>query len=959
MDTEKNHSPSRTFQVNRLKNRFDNAPKQTQQAWPAIKPHLLRFSTVADAKPTDTKECRDKQKDGPAMIFQTMSEGKTRAKENALSAWAITLDVEQQTVAALIDTNTGEIIEPESAVCPIPFEEAIANAEKTGLTFAAWTTYTHTPENPRYRFVFPLDADIHLDALHKASLWAASHILDLPKVRGILPIDPASWSRARLMYLPRKPAYSDYHSAYAFDGRFLDVDSVLSLPDLPKQQRRADLSNSLPIESPHTSAPRSSSAKPRKVDAEGFTAYGKTVLDKFADELRHTQDGGRNNKLNDFALRCFRLALGKQMPASAVSNTLQQAAMASGLPLDEISKTLQSAFLAAQQEGPALPPEREPTRQQSGKQGESSPPRQPIDQTANDDVSPFYFEDKYGLFFVGVGRSKDGNPYYLEPLKLSGKFEVAGYGITESGHHSRILDWSYLGRHVLMNLPMELVGERAGWALLRKLGLVLSSNRRNLEKLADFIQADHVRLGKTPDIWHVTTSGGWQFGAYVLPNGEIIGQPDKRVFLENTQFKAAQKLGTVESWRDTVGHATRNNTRCMLALGFAFAAPLARLVGVKSGGVHIFGDSSSGKTSALNAALSVFGDEILTWNATAIALTNAAAARNDGLMGIDEVGQGDAEAISKASYTICNETSRMQSNADSRSNREQMSWRVLIVSTGEKDLGTMLKSGGVEIHAGQEVRLASIPSDAGKDLGAFDTLNGFASSGDLADFINKAAAVHRGMVGRAFIEHIQPQLDAIKRRLNDSIRKGLEDPKLTGQRRRVLERFVLAGEALEIATDAGLTGWEKGEGMKACLDCFDTWEQRQGKGSFEDRKILDQVQYWLSRNHQSRFIDVDQLEKEEKDFEDGKAPSKRDMIHNAAGYKKRDKDGNYYHLIEPAVFKEEVAKGFEASKVASVLIRAGMLEKGTGKIISQHRIPSRAGRPYFYKIVRLSPVSDD
>lgn len=161
-------------------------------------------------------------------------------------------------------------------------------------------------------------------------------------------------------------------------------------------------------------------------------------------------------------------------------------------------------------------------------------------------------------------------------------------------------------------------------------------------------------------------------------------------------------------------------------------------------------------------------------------------------MGIDEVGQGD-EAISKASYTICNETSRMQSNADSRSNREQMSWRVLIVSTGEKDLGTMLKSGGVEIHAGQEVRLASIPSDAGKDLGAFDTLNGFASSGDLADFINKSAAVHRWHGGPYPIEHIQPQLDAIKRRLNDSIREGLKDPKLTGQRRRVLRAFRSCG----------------------------------------------------------------------------------------------------------------------------------------------------------------------
>ena len=119
------------------------------------------------------------------------------------------------------------------------------------------------------------------------------------------------------------------------------------------------------------------------------------------------------------------------------------------------------------------------------------------------------------------------------------------------------------------------------------------------------------------------------------------------------------------------------------------------------------------------------------------------------------------------------------------------------------------------------------------------------------------------------------------------------------------------------------------------------------------------MQYWLSRNHQSGFADVDQLEKEQKDFEDGKAPSKRDVPAKASGYKKRDKDGNYYYLIEPAVFKEEVAKGFDVKKVASVLHRAGMLEKKDNRLQCRERIPSRADRPYFYKIVRLSPVSDD
>ena len=975
MSLEKVNTPSRVFQVNRLKNRFDNVPKQTQKAWPAIKAHLTKFSTVESAKPTDPKESRDKQKDGPAMIFQTMSEGATRAKEYALSAWAITLDVEQQTIPATIDTRTGEVIAPASAVCPIPFEQAIANAEKTGLTFAAWTTYTHTPENPRYRFVFPIEADIPLDALHKASLWVASHILGLPSVGGIMPIDPASWSRARLMYLPRKPAYSDYHSAHAFDGRFLDVASLLSLPDVPKN-RPVDSTGGLPIQLPH-SGPTHRTSAPRGVDGDGFTAYGKKVLTECTNTLRATPEGGqRNNTLNAFALRCYRLALGGQMPVRAAGNALLEAAMACGLPQGEATATLESAWAAAQKEGPALPPDRDfqPTRQQQGRnKGESSPQRQPTDQHATSGIDseeprPHFIcfdEDRQppyekGVFYVGVGRTKEGIPFYLEPVKLSAPFELIGHGITESGHHSRLLDWSCLGKHVVMNFPMELVGERAGWAMLRKLGLALSSNRKNLEKLADYIQTEGNRT-----VWHITTAGGWQLGAYVLPNGEIIGESERPVFLENTQFKAAQKLGTVESWRDTVGRATRNNTRCMLAIGLAFAAPLARLAYLQSGGVHFFGDSSSGKTTALAAALSVFGDEKLTWDSTAIALANAAAARNDGLMGIDEVGQGDAEAIAKASYTLCNETSRMQSKADSRSNREQLSWKVLIVSTGEKDLSTMLKSGGLTVNAGQEVRLASIPADAGKDLGAFDTLNGFMTAGALSDYINTMSLENRGVVGRAFIQHIQPQLDTIKHRLTDAINQQSSDQTLSGQSRRVLARFILAGEALEIATEAGLTGWAQGEGMAACLACFDTWERRQGKMSFEDKAILDQATLWLARHHQSRFVDIDQLAQEEEDLKAGKSPAKRDTIRDAAGYKKRtphstghprtEQECNLVYLVDPAVFREEIAKGFDVKKVASVLHRAGMLERTEGRITSQHRIPLRKDKPYFYKFVGLSP----
>ncbi|MEC4208454.1 DUF927 domain-containing protein, partial [Escherichia coli] len=68
--------------------------------------------------------------------------------------------------------------------------------------------------------------------------------------------------------------------------------------------------------------------------------------------------------------------------------------------------------------------------------------------------------------------------------------------------------------------------------------------------------------------------------------------------------------------------------------------------------------SSAGKTTTANVASSLYGNPDLlrlTWYGTALGLANEAAAHNDGLMPLDEVGQGaDPVSVSQSAYALFN-----------------------------------------------------------------------------------------------------------------------------------------------------------------------------------------------------------------------------------------------------------------------------------------------------------------
>ncbi|QMT40402.1 DUF927 domain-containing protein [Neisseria shayeganii] len=557
---------------------------------------------------------------------------------------------------------------------------------------------------------------------------------------------------------------------------------------------------------------------------------------------------------------------------------------------------------------------------------------------ADADASPLvpYYENRPdGLFFIGVGMTREGEPYHLPALHIADPIGLIGRGTGEDGKEYRIIEYARRGERQRQQaaLPLEGVGMPDCWRFLRGLGIGIKSGGKAQGALADYLQWE----GDLTD-WQIANRGGWlndDYTAYVLPSGEIIGRSDGKVIYNgDTSKKTAYTVsGTLESWQAEVARYAAGNSRLLLVLGAAFAAPLLAPMKLENGGFHLFHSSSGGKTTAAMLALSVFGnpDKLKnTWKATALAIDNIAAATSDGFMVLDEISQAKGQDVSSVAYSLFNGVGKLQ-GAKQGGNRERLEWRVLLLSTGEFDALHYMKQAGFEWNAGQNVRLPSVPADAGKGFRVFDTLHGFADGAEFAETLERAAKYHYGQAGRAFVAQVAAAMHRDKagfiakvNGLCQAFRQSL--PELDGQPARVAKRFALVAAALELATEYGITGFAAGEGAAGVRACFQAWYEREGRGNYEERTILQRaIDFIQSKGNSEMFRRLEDIG--------------ADGIHTTsryhAGYvEQRNGYAPVYYLTREA-FETEVCGGYDKDFVCKVLFDAGWLRKGSSRWTKQ------------------------
>src|SRR5207248_340195 len=169
------------------------------------------------------------------------------------------------------------------------------------------------------------------------------------------------------------------------------------------------------------------------------------------------------------------------------------------------------------------------------------------------------------------------------------------------------LHWSdHDGRHHQHALPRaSLAGDGAdARRILLDGGLYVAPGKRARDLLNSFLL--QVR---SPVRARATQRVGWHGNSFVLPDQSFGEQENEKLLLQTAtaQEHAFRENGTLKSWKENVARYAIGNSRLVLSISAAFAGPLVGPCSAEGGGIHFKGASSTGKSTALHIAGSVWG----------------------------------------------------------------------------------------------------------------------------------------------------------------------------------------------------------------------------------------------------------------------------------------------------------------------------------------------------------------
>ncbi|WP_131777953.1 DUF927 domain-containing protein [Legionella bozemanae] len=541
-----------------------------------------------------------------------------------------------------------------------------------------------------------------------------------------------------------------------------------------------------------------------------------------------------------------------------------------------------------------------------------------------------------GLTFIGI--DKDGNPlpprWICAPLYVVAKTRDA-----HSGEWGRLLEWQDDdGITHQWAMPLALLQGDASDVRreLARLGLSISPNRTARDLLASYLQIFPVDARA-----RCVDKLGWHGDVFVTAS-QCIGQSTEKIVFQNTNAiePAVSIKGSVEEWRDSIGRLASGNSRLVFAISVALAPVLAKIVGEDSGGFHFRGASSSGKSTALSLAASVWGNPqsyCRLWRSTTNGLEGLASLHNDGLLILDELSQMDPREAGEAAYLLANGQGKTRASRTGTV-KQSSRWSLFFLSAGEESLTALMAKSGQRINAGQEIRLADIEADTGCGMGIFETIHDQLSPASMASSLKKYSSRYHGAIGMAWLNQVVANRQTISRYITDTIQTFVDaviQPDATGQIIRVARRFALVAAAGELASQFGLTGWQKGESFHAAKTCFIAWQDAFGvDGQREDRAIMAQVRAFFESHGASRF-------------DNANSPN-NDKILNRAGFYQTDNEGFRIYMVLTETYKNELCKGFDQRTVTRVLLQAGWLKPASdGKASHKPRIKG-VGTPRLY-----------
>ena len=323
-----------------------------------------------------------------------------------------------------------------------------------------------------------------------------------------------------------------------------------------------------------------------------------------------------------------------------------------------------------------------------------------------------------------------------------------------------------------------------------------------------FVQAEGVRLFRSylslacgsPDLQRVRllTEIGFfpvvadepdgAFG-FMLPSGPILPEgvsADNLRYLPPFEYPALaayHSAGSLEDWRQAVAPMA-GNPLTIVAMCAGLAGGILPLSGSENAGFHFHGISSSGKTTACQSAMSIWGCAadpqstqkptlFQTWAATDNGRELMAASCSGGPMFLDEIG-AMPPGLAVAVYPLLNGRGKTRMN-EYGGMRTQHSWQTFVLSTGEVSVyQRIMQEAQRQAMTGELVRLLDIPVD---NLPQDPALSAEQAQ-ELARHLKTVVAEVYGSAGPAFIRDLQdafPSLGDLRENLMTCINDAYVD----------------------------------------------------------------------------------------------------------------------------------------------------------------------------------------
>lgn len=321
---------------------------------------------------------------------------------------------------------------------------------------------------------------------------------------------------------------------------------------------------------------------------------------------------------------------------------------------------------------------------------------------------------------------------------------------------------------------------------------------------------------------------------YLTHNGKTLGKHDGVAPMPYPESKAFVKgksaKGTLSGWQTKIASASLNSPYIMLALCSAFAGYCIYFTDVETGGLHLFGKSSKGKSTALLAAASLYGnkDYVNDWNITETALEELAESRNHGLLILDEVSllekneKDAAQKMQKIVYMLGAEGGKQRS---SFYQPRKATWRLNALSNGELGLNEQAANGNKQRNNGEKVRFIDIPVDCDSDMGIFKIMPDGLTPSDYAESIKLACRQNYGVAGPEFVERI---LEKGSQYIKKQLKKHMDDfltyhsiSGLNGIEKRIATRFALPYASGVLAVKLGILPFTESDVMEGVSYCYE------------------------------------------------------------------------------------------------------------------------------------------